>query len=39
MYVNGEETSHFTEKDYEVYRKKYIGNIFFTYQTIFITII
>lgn len=28
MYVNGSETSHYTEKDYEVYRKKYIGNIF-----------
>lgn len=28
MYINGEETSHYTEKDYEVYRKKYIGNIF-----------
>src|SRR5574344_147454 len=28
MYVNGKETSHYTEKDYEVYRKKYIGNIF-----------
>lgn len=28
MYINGEETSHFTSKDYEEYRKKYIGNIF-----------
>ncbi len=28
MYINGEETSHYTEKDYEIYRKKYIGNIF-----------
>ena len=28
MYINGEETSHYTEKDYEVYRRKYIGNIF-----------
>ncbi|NLC48228.1 MAG: ABC transporter ATP-binding protein [Tenericutes bacterium] len=28
MYVNGSETSHYTEKDYESYRKKYIGNIF-----------
>ncbi len=28
LYINGEETSHYTEKDYEIYRKKYIGNIF-----------
>src|SRR5574344_3170239 len=28
MYINGNETSHYTEKDYEIYRKKYIGNIF-----------
>ena len=28
MYINGEETSHYTEKDYEEYRRKYIGNIF-----------
>ncbi len=28
MYINGEETSHYTEKDYEIYRRKYIGNIF-----------
>ena len=28
MYINGEETSYYTEKDYEKYRKKYIGNIF-----------
>lgn len=28
MYVNGEETSGYTEKDFENYRKKYIGNIF-----------
>lgn len=28
MYINGEETSHYTEVDYEGYRKKYIGNIF-----------
>ena len=28
MYINGEETSHYTEVDYEEYRKKYIGNIF-----------
>jgi len=34
MYVNGEETSHFTEKDYEVYRKKYIGNIFQNFNLI-----
>ena len=28
LYINGEETSYYTEKDYEKYRKKYIGNIF-----------
>lgn len=28
MYINGEETSHYNESDFEEYRKKYIGNIF-----------
>lgn len=28
MYINEEETSHFTEKDFEDYRRKYVGNIF-----------
>lgn len=28
MYINGEETSHYNEADFENYRKKYIGNIF-----------
>lgn len=28
MYINGKETSHYVEKDYEIYRRKYIGNIF-----------
>ncbi len=28
LYINGEETSYYTEKDYEIYRRKYIGNIF-----------
>ena len=28
MYINGDETSHYTEKDFEDYRRKYIGNIF-----------
>lgn len=28
MYIDGEETSHYTEADYEKYRRKYIGNIF-----------
>lgn len=28
MYINGLETSHYTEKDFEDYRRKYIGNIF-----------
>src|SRR5574344_1522040 len=28
MYINGQETSGYTEQDFEIYRKKYIGNIF-----------
>ncbi len=28
MYIDGSETSHFTEKDFENYRRHYIGNIF-----------
>lgn len=28
LYINGNETSHYTEKDFEDYRRKYIGNIF-----------
>ena len=28
MYINGIETSHYAESDFEEYRKKYIGNIF-----------
>lgn len=28
MYINGQETSHYSEKDFENYRRKYISNIF-----------
>lgn len=28
MYIDGKETSHYTEKEFEDYRRKYIGNIF-----------
>ena len=28
MYINGEETSHYSEKDFEDYRRKYVSNIF-----------
>lgn len=28
MYINGEETGYYSESDFEVYRKKYIANIF-----------
>ena len=28
MYINGEETSHYTEKEYLEYRQKYVSNIF-----------
>jgi len=34
MYINEKETSHYTEKDYEIYRKKYIGNIFQNYNLV-----
>ncbi len=34
MYINGKETSHYTEKDYEFYRKKYVGNIFQNFNLI-----
>jgi ABC-type lipoprotein export system ATPase subunit len=28
MYINGEETSHYTEEDFLEYRRKYVSNIF-----------
>lgn len=34
MYINGEETSHYTEKDFEEYRRKYIANIFQSFNLI-----
>lgn len=34
MYINGEETSHYTEKDFEEYRRKYIGNIYQNFNLI-----
>lgn len=34
MLINGEETSHFNEKDFEDYRRKYIGNIFQNFNLI-----
>ena len=34
MYIDGKETSHYTEKDYEDYRRKYIGNIFQNFNLI-----
>lgn len=34
MYIFGEETSGFTEKEYEDYRKKYIGNIFQSFNLV-----
>ena len=34
MYVNGEETSHYSEEDYEEYRKKYIGNVFQSFNLV-----
>lgn len=34
MYINGEETSHYNEVDFELYRRKYIGNIFQNFNLI-----
>ena len=34
MYVNGKETSHYVSKDWEIYRKKYIGNIYQNFNLI-----
>ena len=34
MYVNGKETSHYSENDFEDFRRKYIGNIFQTFNLV-----
>ncbi len=34
MYINGEETSHYLATDFEKYRKKYIANIFQTFNLV-----
>lgn len=34
MYVNNQETSHYIEKDWEDYRRKYIGNIYQNFNLI-----
>ena len=34
MYINGKETSHYTEKDFEDYRRKYIANIFQSFNLV-----
>ena len=34
MYIKGNETSHYTEKDFEDYRRKYIANIFQSFNLI-----
>ena len=34
MYINGRETSHYTEKDFEDYRRKYIANIFQSFNLV-----
>ena len=34
MYVEGKETSHYLEKDWEIYRRKYIGNIYQNFNLI-----
>ncbi len=34
MYIKGKETSHYSEKDFEDYRRKYIANIFQSYNLI-----
>jgi len=34
MYINGNETSHYSEKDFEDYRRRYIANIFQSFNLI-----
>lgn len=34
MYVKGKETSHYLEKDWEIYRRNYIGNIYQNFNLI-----
>ena len=34
LYINGEETSHYGEAEFEYYRKTYIGNIFQTFNLV-----
>lgn len=34
VYINGSETSHYSEKDFEDYRRKYIANIFQSFNLI-----
>ncbi len=34
MYINGEETSHYREVDFHFYRKKYVSNIFQTFNLV-----
>ena len=34
MFINGKETSHYTEKDFEDYRRKYIANIFQSFNLV-----
>ena len=34
MYINGEETSHYREVDFEEYRKKYVSNIFQSFNLV-----
>lgn len=34
MYIEGKETSHYTERDFEDYRRKYIANIFQSFNLI-----
>ena len=34
MYINGEETSHYSETDFENYRKQYVGNIFQSFNLV-----
>lgn len=34
MYINGEETSHYAEQDFEDYRRKYVANIFQSFNLV-----
>ena len=38
LYINGNETSHYTDTDFEDYRRKYISNIFQNFNLVNVSI-